>query len=433
MQYVHTLSCFGARGFPYTFLLFLLSLCSLPAAEFPEKPVKVIVPFGPGGGSDVLARIVQEAIRRENLSSQPFVIYNVPGAGGTLGSYRVKNARPDGYTILNLHDGILTAKHQGMVNYGAEAFEPIGTSGSSNTLVCAGPQYPVKNLTELLDLAANEPNTIRFGANLGAPSHFVGLLLENERQDANFRFVAAGGGSSRYSDLAGGHLDVSIFSLSEYLQFQSGGLKALGYLGPERHPSIPEIPTGKEMGVDLVTGTTQFWWAPKGTPADRVEKLADILEKALNSEWLKQEYARLSVEPDFHRGSELDEIVQNLDQQLAEVSIRGEIQAIPVVPVVLGAVIVSAVACFLIPAGSAGPSEGIRTKGWWIAGLVLAYALVLGFRIVPFWICTIVFAAGAGTLLAQSRRQSLIAIGTALALAATLQIVFQRVLLIDLP
>ncbi len=432
MLYVHTLTCLGARGFPFTFLLLFFGLWPGHAGEFPDKPVKVVVPFGPGGASDVLARTVQEAIRREGLSPHPWVILNVPGAGGSLGSYKVKNARPDGYTILNLHDGLLTAKHQGVTTYGAEAFQPIGTTGSSHTVVCSGPHLDFANLRTLLDGIAANPSTLRFGANLGAPSHFVGLLLERQRSGAAFRFVAAGGGSSRFSDLAGGHLDVSIFSLSEYLQFREGGLQALGYLGPERHPVIPEVPTARELGIDLVTGTTQFWWAPAGTPPDRVAKLADILEAAMQSEWLRSEYERLSVIPEFHRGSEMEALVAERDRQLAKVAIRGETYSLPVGGVVGICLAISAIWAL---AGNRPPSSPFRWNrpSLTIAAGVVVYVLVLGLRVLPFWVCTILFAGLTGWILATHHRERMLAILTALVLTTTLHVLFQGVLRIDLP
>jgi len=436
MLYVHTLSSFGARGFPYLFLAMMLILAPVQASDFPNKPVKVIVPFGPGGASDVLARTVQEAIRRENLSPEPFAIYNIPGAGGSIGSYRVKNARPDGYTILNLHDGILTAKHQGVTTYGTEAFVPIAATGSSHTVVCVGPKYEVKDLAALLERAASEPGTIRFGANVGAPSHFVGLLLEQERDGAEFRFVAAGGGASRFSDLAGGHLDVSIFSTSEYLQFASGGLRALAYLAPDRHPDIPDIPTGREQGVKLVTGTTQFWWAPLGTPEDRVEKLADILEAAMASDWLQAEYQRFSVDPVYLRGEAMMEEVERIDSQLAAVSVRQSMRSVPIVPFVLGAVLLCTVICALPGTRKSGPAAEQVSFGrvaLWILIAVSSYCLIIGWRIVPFWICTFLFAAGAGLLIGKTRGQHVSAVICAFVLASLLQVLFGFVLKIDLP
>ena len=114
-------------------------LLPLHAADFPERPVEVIVPFGAGGGSDTFVRILQKAIREENLSPQPLIIRNAGGAGGTIGSRQARDATPDGYTIMCLHDGIYTAEHYGNADWGPADFEPIAATGRSGVIVAAQP------------------------------------------------------------------------------------------------------------------------------------------------------------------------------------------------------------------------------------------------------------------------------------------------------
>ena len=103
--------------------------------SYPHRPIKLVVPFGPGGGTDTYARIIEKAIEDENLLPVPLVIINLEGAGATIGSRRVKNARPDGYTMMVLHDAILTAKYSGTVNYGPEAFKPVAATGEVGMIV----------------------------------------------------------------------------------------------------------------------------------------------------------------------------------------------------------------------------------------------------------------------------------------------------------
>ena len=112
-----------------------------PDAEFPRKPIEVIVPFKEGGSSMNTARPIQFSIQEDpSISPQPLAILPIPGAGGTVGSLRVKNARPDGYTILNLHDGIITQKYVvGGAEYGPEAFTPIAATSEATSVLCVGP------------------------------------------------------------------------------------------------------------------------------------------------------------------------------------------------------------------------------------------------------------------------------------------------------
>ena len=255
--------------------------------------MKVVVPFGAGGGSDTFGRIIQNAIRENKLLPQPFVIVNVPGAGGTIGSRRVKNTRPDGYTIMLLHEGILTAKHSGQAPFGPEAFTPIIGTGDATQVIAVATDSEFNDLNTLMDATVERPAELVFSANIGAPSHFAGLMLQDRREGAEFRYTQNGGGAKRLAAILGGHVDVSAFSIAEYVQFRDSGVKALALLGSERHPDLPELPTAGEQGFDVISQNMQFWWAPIGTPAERIEVLADAIEAAnANSgggrnDWLK--------------------------------------------------------------------------------------------------------------------------------------------------
>ena len=115
-------------------VVFLLTGCqrgAAPGGSYPQKPIRIIVPFGAGGGSDTFTRILQKAISENELVEQPLVVINMPGAGGSIGSRKVKNARPDGYTVLQIHEGMLTNKHSGNANFGPESFEPIAGTGKN--------------------------------------------------------------------------------------------------------------------------------------------------------------------------------------------------------------------------------------------------------------------------------------------------------------
>lgn len=138
-------------------------------AVYPQRPIKVIVPFSAGGGSDTFARIIQRAIEDQELLPEPLVIVNVPGAGGTIGSRRVKDARPDGYTLLLLHDGIMTAQHSGQAAYGPEAFEPVAGTGDVGLVIAVTDDSPYQSLEHLMRVVVDEPDTILFSANLVLP------------------------------------------------------------------------------------------------------------------------------------------------------------------------------------------------------------------------------------------------------------------------
>jgi len=321
-------------------LLICLASCSgdrgrdrMVSPAFPAKPIKVVVPFSPGGGSDTFARAVQKVIRDEALLTEPVIIVNRPGAGGTIGSRSVKNAFPDGHTILFLHDAIVTARHAGQATYGPAAFEPIAGTGELGAVIAVGPDSEYDSLEHLIDAATATPETISFAANLGAPSHFWALLLEKASPDsaARFRFVQSGGGALRFGDLKGSHVAVSAFSVAELLQFKSEGLRALAYLGEKRHPALPDVPTAGEQGIDVVAGNLQSWWAPKGTPPERIAVIAAALAKAMQSEALRGRMEEWQIEPNFLAASELKTEIERRDLLASEVAAR-KLPALPNLP-----------------------------------------------------------------------------------------------------
>ena len=278
---------------------------TIGSSDYPRRPIKVIVPFAAGGGSDTFGRILVRAIEEQKQLPQRMVILNVPGAGGTIGSRRVKNARPDGYTLLLLHEGMMTAKRSGQASYGREAFTPLAGTGDATQVLAVANDSPFRDLGSLMAAAADSPDSIVFSANMGAPSHFSGLMLEAEKSGSKFRYTQTGGGSKRFAALQGGHVDVSVFSIAEFSQFQKAGMRALALLGPQRHPEIPNVPTAVEQGFDVISQNMQFWWAPKGTPNDRIEKIADALITAMKSPVVRQQLAAMKVDAISLRGNAL--------------------------------------------------------------------------------------------------------------------------------
>ena len=309
---------------------------------YPKAPIKVIVPFGAGGGSDTFARIIQKAIQENDLLPQPIVIINVPGAGGTIGSRQAMEAKPDGYTFLCLHEGIMSAKYAGNTEYGPEAFAPVAGTGEVGNVIAVAEDSKYEDLEQLLSDAAERPEEVIFSANIGAPSHFIGLMLENTKMGAKFRYTQTGGGAKRFAALIGGHIDVSAFSMAEYKQFQSAGLKALAYCGESRHPQALEIPTATEQGFDVVTSIMQFWWAPKKTPSEKIKVVAEALRKAMKTPQVQESLKAIHTDAIFLAGQELKNSLQEREQRFANV-VQRDLTQLPNFPIiVLGGVLVLA-------------------------------------------------------------------------------------------
>ncbi|NNM31292.1 MAG: tripartite tricarboxylate transporter substrate binding protein, partial [Akkermansiaceae bacterium] len=300
---------------------------------YPSRPVHVVVPYTAGGGTDTFARIIQGAIAGQNLLPQPLVIQNQPGGSGTIGSRYVKNAPPDGYKILCHHESIITANVSGTVAFGPGAFAPIAQTGNIVLLILVRGDAPYQSVTDLLEHARKAPGTINFGANVGSPGHFTGMQLEEAHPGARLNFITSGGGQKRFTQLIGGHLQAGIFSLAEYRAFRAANdtppdrnIRALAILEPERHPELPDVPTCREAGLDVTSSNAFYWWAPKDTPPDVVDLLATALERAMASEAVRADLAKLAIGPVFRRGADLR---SHLDERVAIISqldVRSETQ-----------------------------------------------------------------------------------------------------------
>ena len=303
----------------------ILSLClgcqeaEQDSAEFPTRSIRLVVPFSVGGGTDTFARIMKAAIESNQLLSQSIVIVNLEGAGATIGSRRVKDAVPDGYTMLILHEAMITAKYSGTVNYGPEAFEPVASTGEIGMVIAVDQDSKYGDLRSLMEAAAARPDQIVYAANLGAPSHFAGLQLEQQHPRARFRYTQFGGGADRFAAIKGSHVSVSAFSLAEYVRFRREGLKALAYFGDQRHPDISDIPTAVEQGYDLVRSNVMIWWVPQGTPSDRIQFLANVLQQAMETEFVKTKLQELKYDPTFLTGRPLEQRIAQLESNVARV------------------------------------------------------------------------------------------------------------------
>ena len=313
------------------------------AADFPDKPITVIVPFAAGGGSDTFVRIFQKAIREKELCPQPIVVKNVAGAGGTIGSRAAHDAKPDGYTILCLHDGIYTAQHYGNADWGPSNFEPIAAIGRSGVVIAVKDNSPYQSLAELMEEAVRRPYELVFGTNIGAPNHYSAMFLQKGKPGAKFRFTQTGGGAKRLAQLKGGHVDLTGFSVGEYEQFKAAGIRALAVLSEKREPAYPDLPTAKEQGIDAIHGLMQFWWAPKGTPPERIAYFEDLLQRAMETETVQERLTNLHVDPIFQIGEPLLETIAERSANLEGIVVEKPPPLPPVHWMVLGLVVICGV------------------------------------------------------------------------------------------
>ena len=327
--------------------------------------------------------------------------------------------------------------------YGPEAFEPVAGTGEFGLVIAVPPDSPHRNLRELLEAARRPEDRPAFGANLGAPSHFVGLQLERLDPDAHFRFVQTGGGARRFAALRGGHIDVTVFSIAEFVRFASGGARGVAYLGTERHRAVPDVSTASEQGFDLSSSDMHFWWVPRGTPRPRIDTLAAVLKEASETAFMRERLAEIFCEPVFLSGEGLAERLASLEDEVSAIVPRRPL-ALPDVPgFVLGCaaflVIVVMWRSWRERASSSAPGsiESPRRRNdlaMACYALTLAYVAILTLEWSSFRPATFVYILVTGLTLARRRRSALpLLCVLAAILSVGVHFLFTRVFVIDLP
>jgi tripartite-type tricarboxylate transporter receptor subunit TctC len=259
----------------------LAPLAAQAQASYPDKPVRFIVPYPPGGGTDVIARIVQEKFQQ--TLGQPIVIENRGGAAGSLGSDLAAKAPADGYTVLftlSSHT-INPAIYPKLPFNTVKDFEPIGTVASLPQILVANPQFPANTVAELTALAKSKPGTLSFASvGNGSPGHLAGELYKL-RTGTQMTHVPYRGGGPAVTDVMGGQVPLLWVSIPAAAQFvKTGKLKALAVSTKKRSAAFPDVPTMQEAGVaDFEVDSWYAMFVPAKTPKPIIEKL----NKALNT------------------------------------------------------------------------------------------------------------------------------------------------------
>jgi len=306
-----------------------LMLASAAAAQpYPAKPVRLVVPYPPGGSNDVLSRITAQALAPG--LGQPVVIDNRGGAGGMIGAEHAAKSAPDGYTIVNVQasftaNAALRAK---MAYDPMGDFAYIGMMARGPLLAVVHPSLPAKNIKELIALARARPGQINYGSTgTGGHNHLASELFARM---AGIRIVHVPykGVAPALTDLMGGHTQLVMTSLpSAMTQVQAGRLKALAVGSEKRSSFMPEMPTISESGVPGYFA--EFWWglaAPAKTPNDIVNRLASELTKALQSTELKQRFAAEGAEPSVMSRDQLTRFVANEIARWRKVALEANIK-----------------------------------------------------------------------------------------------------------
>jgi putative tricarboxylic transport membrane protein len=297
----------------------LLALClfAAPAWAWPERPIRIVVPFGPGGTTDILARTLQKTLEEQRIVSQPVVVQNV-GGHFSVGARQVMTAPPDGHVFLAIHLALLSGEVVDPARgVGYRNFDPVALTGGFCFHPIVRGDSRFRTLRDLLDAARAQPNTIVTGVNIGALNHLMALFMEQGFPGAKFRYAQIGGGGENFAAIMGGHTQLTVLSSSEYQTYKANGIRALAYSGPRRLALEPEIQTARELGLGFDFCAENFWFAPRGTPPAAIAGMADALEKAIATPALREFFEKQAQTGQFMRGAafaqRLDEVFRTIE------------------------------------------------------------------------------------------------------------------------
>jgi tripartite-type tricarboxylate transporter receptor subunit TctC len=275
-----------------------LGLPAAAAENFPDRPIKLVVPFGPGGPPDVAARIIG-AYLSDHLG--PVVVENHVGAGGTLGARAVAGSPPDGYTLLAATAGSLAISPQLYKDAGVDPvkdFTAVAMVASAPLVVAINPSIPAHSVKELVAYAKANPGKLNYGAVIGTPPHMCGEMFKHIT-GANIVFVPYKTASQATIDVLAGQMNMTFEGTTAMVpHIKSGEVRALAVTSPTRIPEIPDVPTMDELGyVGMPPDSWQAIVAPAGTPPDIVAKINKVVNEGLATPELQNKLKQLGGEP----------------------------------------------------------------------------------------------------------------------------------------
>lgn len=269
------------------------------AGNFPDKPIRMVVPYPPGGPTDLMARAAAHAMAK--VSGQSVVLDNKAGASGMIGAEQVARSRPDGYTILanaSLH--VINPHIYKEMSYDSfKDFVPVTQLAAVPLVLVVPKDSPVRTPRDLVELARSRGEGLNFAsAGTASAQHLSGELFK-ELAGVRMQHIAYRGSAPALTDLVGGRLDLMFDSMPSAMSFiNSGQLRAIAVTTPERVAVLPEVPTMAESGFPTFDTSTWYGiWAPAGTPDEVVQKLAELARQGLKDPELIKTYASLGARP----------------------------------------------------------------------------------------------------------------------------------------
>ena len=306
------------RALPRALVAIALALAAGSAAAqgYPNKPIRLIVPYAPGGGVDVVARTLGDDITK--CLGKPVLVENRTGAGGNVGSGFVAKSEPDGYTLLLGSNANAVNNHlyANMPYNAATDLTPILLVGTVPMVALASPTIEPKNAAELVALSKAKPGTLNFGSGGNGTAEHLAYELFKRRTGIEAQHVPYRGGAAVYTDLIAGQIQVMFNNqLGATPYIRSGQLRALAITGNNRSPQLPDVPTFREQGI--ADFNVFVWWGvigPAGIPKDTLAQVHQLFSNALSSPDVRKRLESLGAQP---QGGTPDEFMTFFRNEMA--------------------------------------------------------------------------------------------------------------------
>lgn len=277
------------------------------AADFPDHTIRLIVPFPPGGATDIVSRVI--AKQASEKLGQQIIVENKTGAGGTIGSAEVAKAKPDGYTLLfttNSTHSIAPHLHENLSYDAMEDFEPIAHMADVTMVVVVNPQLPVSSLTELVDYAKAHPNELNYASSGNGTIVHLANEAFNTEAGIELIHVPYRGTGQAIADMASGSVNVLFDAMASALpHLEAGRFKPLAVTSAQRNPVLPEVPTISESYLPGFSATAWFGlFAPKGTPEERLALIYKAFSESTQDPEVIESMRRVGVDQPSTKGKD---------------------------------------------------------------------------------------------------------------------------------
>jgi len=299
---------------------FIIAFTCVAFAEYPDHKVDVIIGLSPGGGTDVMARCVFPYV--EEKLGVPFVVQNKPGAGGQIGYTAMAMSKPDGYTISNTNTMSIVTMELTRENVAfalKEDIQPICQVVYDPSSIFVRKDSPFKTMEDLINYAKENPGEVTYGGTAVWASHHVHMLMLERAAGIKLNYITFDGSAGTKAALLGGHIDVAGAGFTEFVQqVKEGEARVLVSAAANRWEEFPDIPTYYDLGYDIEIGASRGFSAPKGTPMERIQLLANAIKEIMQEPAFIANAKKVGIFPILSfRGSEAQtEFLYNLQDEM---------------------------------------------------------------------------------------------------------------------